>query len=403
MAAPPIQVQLLGGFSIRRGDAAISVSTRSRKLCLLLACLIQSRSRPVPYAELFRLLWDEREANTGSLNTLKAILHRARACLDQLGPDAGRELLLSREGCYQWNPEVSLTLDTEEFLRLCQAGDEAQGTQEQLPLRLAALRLFPGDFLPGLTDHPWAAVQAEQLHKRYLSVLLDALPLLADCGQHQTAAQLAQSALALEPLREDLCRWQLESLLQLDRRQQAAQVYEAFHQRLLAQAGVLPSERLRDLYRQAQRGQDPRAISPVTLQEQLMESPGYGPLFCEYDFLRAICRSVARMAERTGAPVHAALVSITGAQDAPLAQYSLERAMDNLEEIIRARLRRGDAFSRCSASQFVLLLPQATHENSQMVCGRITRAFTRQYPHSPAQLQVSVQPLLPPSSTKAKQ
>ena len=101
------------------------------------------------------------------------------------------------------------------------------------------------------------------------------------------------------------------------------------------------------------------------------------------------------MAERTGTPPHVVLISLAGTEHTPLARYSLDRAMDNLEIVIRARLRRGDAFTRCSASQFVLLLPHANYADSQMVSSRIVRAFTRQYPHSPAQLQVSVQPLLP--------
>ena len=78
-----------------------------------------------------------------------------------------------------------------------------------------------------------------------------------------------------------------------------------------------------------------------------------------------------------------------------LSQRSLSRAMENLQEQIRNNLRRGDAASRCSASQYILMLPHANYENSCMVCERIIRAFTRQYPHSPAELHYSVQPLEP--------
>ena len=46
-------------------------------------------------------------------------------------------------------------------------------------------------------------------------------------------------------------------------------------------------------------------------------------------------------------------------------------------------------------SQYILLLPQANYENSCKVCERIIKAFCRQYPHSPAQLHYSVQPLEP--------
>lgn len=41
------------------------------------------------------------------------------------------------------------------------------------------------------------------------------------------------------------------------------------------------------------------------------------------------------------------------------------------------------------------LLPQANFENSRKVMERIIKAFSRQYPHSPAVLHYSVQPLDP--------
>ena len=83
---PVLRVQTLGSFSIRRGTPAFA-GGRSRKLILLLAFLIWERARPVPYEELADLLWTGREG--GSLNALKALLHRARSALDQLGEGSG--------------------------------------------------------------------------------------------------------------------------------------------------------------------------------------------------------------------------------------------------------------------------------------------------------------------------
>lgn len=109
---------------------------------------------------------------------------------------------------------------------------------------------------------------------------------------------------------------------------------------------------------------------------------------------------MARMAARSGDPLHIALISVQSAKDTSLPRHSLNRVMDHLQDVIRRHLRRGDAATRCSASQFALLLPQATYENGQMICTRITRAFIRQFPHSPAVLHVSLQPLLPARESK---
>ena len=69
--------------------------------------------------------------------------------------------------------------------------------------------------------------------------------------------------------------------------------------------------------------------------------------------------------------------------------------MEKLDEEIRTSLRRGDAASRCSSSQYILMLPQANYENSCMVCSRVAKNFARKFPHSPARFQYTVYPLHP--------
>lgn len=394
MALIPLNVQMLGGFSVFRGNAGLSIGGRPQKLCLLLSYLILERPRPVPYEELAGLIWRDRPVDTASLNALKAILHRARSWLDQLGEGTGRTLILSRQGCCQWNPEQPVTLDAEEFTRLIRAGEEAPDG-ERPDLWSQALELYQGDFLPSLGGCPWAASISRELHGSYLRTALQLLPLLDGRGRTREAAELAGSVFALEPLREDLCRWRMETLLRLEQRKDAARTYEDYQERLLAAQGLMPSDALRELYRKAQGRQDPRTLSPVALLERLQEPPHPGALMCDYDFFRIVCHSMARMAARSGEPLHVALISVQPAKDVPLPRHSLDRVMGHLQDIIRRHLRRGDTATRCSASQFALLLPQTTYENGRMVCSRITRAFVRQFPHSPAVLHVSLQPLRP--------
>ena len=75
--------------------------------------------------------------------------------------------------------------------------------------------------------------------------------------------------------------------------------------------------------------------------------------------------------------------------------------MENLQDLLITSLRRGDIVTKCSISQFIIMLPQANYENSCAVCQRIIKAFNRQYPHSPAEIHFSVQPLEPLELTPA--
>ena len=80
---------------------------------------------------------------------------------------------------------------------------------------------------------------------------------------------------------------------------------------------------------------------------------------------------------------------------ANLLPLAFDRVVSPLPPLLRGNLRRGDVISRCSVSQFVIMLPQANYENSCMVAERLTGAFYRRYPHSSARLRCMVQPLIP--------
>lgn len=380
METPVLRVQTLGGFSIRRGEAVFTAG-RSRKLCLLLSVLLWERRRTVAYGELLDLLWAGEKG--GSFNALKALLHRARTALEELG--AGRSLILSRPGGCQWNPEVLLLLDAEELPRLL--------ASQRLEDRCAGLALYRGDFLPLLPDHPWAEERRGRLRTMYLEGLSSLLPALEAEGRWQEIASLTDTACALAPCREDLCRRRMEALLRLGRRQEAAAAYEALHSCVLSRSGVLPSQSLRDLHRRVLEEEDPRALSPATVLDALLEPPRPGAQLCGFGDFRAVCRSAARAAERSGRPVHVAL--LTAAGGSALARRSLDRAMDHLETVLLEGLRRGDAAARCGADRFVLLLPHADYDDSRAVCTRLVRTFTRRYPHAPVRLTFFVQPLSP--------
>lgn len=383
---------MLGGFFLRRGETVLEVGGRSRKLYLLLACLIRERDRDVPYGELAALLWPGEEPDEATWRSLKAILHRARCFLDGLGEDAGK-FLIHRSGMCRWDPKVPVRLDAEDFSALCREGEAREDVRLERWTR--ALALYRGDFLPAAGDSPWALEQARALHGLWRGVVRDTLPMLAGEGRWEQAAALAGDALALEPAEEPLCRSRMEALLALGRKREAVQTYEGFQQALLGQRGTLPSNDLRTLYSAALDDPDSQVILPADLPQLLREPSTPGALLCGFDFFRVLCFSLVRSAQREGQPLHAALLTLTAVKEG-LPRYSLDRAMDHLQGVLLDRLRRGDAAARCSASQFAVLLPQAGYEDANQVCRRIARAFRRQFPHAPVRLESAVLPLTAP-------
>jgi len=397
MAEPRIQIQMFGTFSLRAGDAWIDDSAnRSHKVWLLLAYLIYHRHRTVTQEELIDLLWGEDSDSANPLGALKTTLHRVRATLDQLFPSAGHDLIVRRNGAYAWTNEIETEVDITLFEELRRAAVEAPDNDTCLEAYLDALSLYHGDFLSKLSSKAWVVPIAAHYHNLYIQSVLEALPLLENQSRNLDAADLCRIALQVSPYHETLYQHLMQNLLEMGDRRGAVAAYEEMREILLSNLGVLPSEESRILYRDAIKTVNDRTIPPGMVQEQLREqSPASGALICEYDFFKLLYQAKARSVGRSGDAVHIGLLSMTGEGSTELSRRSLSRAMENLQEQIRSNLRRGDSASRCSASQYILMLPHANYENSCMVCERIIRAFARQYPHSPAKLHYSVQPLEP--------
>ena len=222
------------------------------------------------------------------------------------------------------------------------------------------------------------------------------LVLLEADGLWEEVSGLCEQALKVEPYSEELYQYRMRGLIAAGDRAGAQKAYVDMSELLFATFGVMPSDESRTLYREAARDSGENTIPVGTVREQLREADASkGAMFCEYDFFRLLYQVQARAIIRTGDAIHIALFSVHGHGKKELARRSLDIAMDNLQELTVKNLRQGDVVTRCSVSQIIIMLSQANYENSCAVCERILKAFNRQYPHSPASIHYSVQPLEP--------
>ena len=207
---------------------------------------------------------------------------------------------------------------------------------------------------------------------------------------------LCRQALRIEPYDEVLFEHLLRGLLNTDQADEAAEAYALFSEKLLSVFGTMPAESIRTLYWQALRTDNGYTVPVDEICRQLQETDSVpGALFCEYDFFKVLYQAQARAIARTGESYHIGLLSVKSRTEKKLSQSSLDIVMRNLQELICSSVRRGDVATRCSATQFILMLPRADYENSCMVCSRIVQSFCRQYPHSPAEISVHVFPVEP--------
>lgn len=395
MNGPTLQVQMLGQFTLRYGDRTISDSDdRSRRVWSLLAYMLYNHGRSFAQEELIHLYWSNGEKSADPGNALKSIFHRIRTALDKLQPGLGRLLIRRKAGRYFWNNVMPLSLDIEDFEAHFHAAEAAGDDDVRLAEYQAALALYAGDPLPRMTDEIWTIPIVAYYHSLYTRAAAGAIELLEKQERTAEAVALCRRAIHIEPYQEDLYEHLMRGLLRTGDMKGAMSVYEEMSELLFAHFGVMPSETLRTLYRQATRTVNDRTLTMDEVCSQLEEpAPHGGAMVCEYDFFKILYRAEARSIARNGHSANICLLSVSGKDGEMLARRSLDPAMNNLQVLVQNNLRSGDAIARCSISQYIILLPQANYENSRMVADRLVSAFYRRYPHSPARLRYTVQPL----------
>ena len=400
MERPVIHVTMLGMFSLACGDVSVNdKSGRAFKPWLMLAYLICNRSRVVAREELMDLLGD-RDRNADPDSALRAVRMRARRLVDPLAKAVGEELIVGGGGGYQWNPEVPIRLDVEEFENLLGQAESA-GQPGKIDLLVSALDLYGGPFLHRLNWEPWVAQMSAYFQERYIKSVEEAVPLLNGQGWHTAAVSLCRTAIKTEPFCEELYRLLMESLMADGKYEAANQVYKELREMLLTELGVSPDEAIQQLEQEIQRHIRDPSISMEELRDRLREGrTPKGALLCDFAFFQMLYQVEARSADRRGDAVHIGVVAVTG-RDGPLTGQTLSLVMDELGEQIRHTLRIGDVAACCSATQYAMLLVQANYENSQMVCRRVVEAFRRAHPRSPAVVTSSVLPLETISSKEA--
>jgi len=393
-----VNIRMLGGFTIEYDGSAISdQNNRMRKVWLLLAYLICNRSQLSTQEHYLSLIQGSGFTESADPNgKLKALFHRARTMLNELSENAGHRWIVRKNGTYAWNSDISVELDAETFEQLCKQAAVSEDDDERLSLYRQALSLYRGDFLPKLDMEAWVVPISAYYQQMYLAAAMDCLSLMTEKRLFNEGAQLCQSALKIDPCSEELYQHLMRCRIGLDDRAGAMMAYDEMSEMLFSTFGVMPSDESRAIYREASQETETKTILSSEVRQQLKEPFGArGAMLCQYDFFRQLYQLQARSIVRSGDVIHIALFSVHGQDRKALPRRSLDRVMDNLQELLMNNLRQGDVITRCSVSQLIIMLPQANYEDSCAVCKRLLKAFRKQYPHSPADISFSVQPLEP--------
>ena len=392
-----LRVQMFGKFELTYGDQKISCTgSRSKLLWNLLAYLLCHKGELISSEELIPIIW-KYDKNDNPAGAMRTAIHRARSMIGELTNDSSVQFLISKNGGYMWNPEIETDFDVENFDKLVSKTAEKDNAEACLE----AIEIYEGKFLPMQSSELWVMPVQAYYHNIYESLIDQVVPVLEKENRFEEGIVICNSALKIDPYSEKIYQYLMRFLLIAEDRQEVVRVYEEMSKLLLTTFGIMPDQESRALYREALSSvKNGTVISPEIVQEQLCEQGDIkGALVCDYDFFKMLYQSQARAIVRSGIVVHTALLTVKSRNKQEVSSKSVSLAMDHLEEHLQKSLRKGDIITRCSSTQFMVMLTSSNYENSCKVCQRFISSYSQKYPHSLVYVDYYVQPLIPSTNS----
>lgn len=364
-----LHFELLGSFS-HKGQSVKA----GRKALSFLQYLIVHHERSISADELIEEFWPER--SNAPANALRRMLCKVRDILEEMFPERDN-LLQTLPGCYVWDPEVSLELDTEQFEQLCRKAGRTAG-EEKEKLLLQAVSLYRGDFLSA-NDSAWVMGPRQYYRTLYLDACKALLPLLEQKEKWIELLSVCEQAYQEDFTVEDFTICQMQALIALGQPEQAIERYAVFRSRLAEEFQTEPSERMQQVHALAT-GLNKRDMGIPEIFRLLTEGElEKQAFFCTFDIFRSIVALEKRHLARSQEKSTLVIVRLGG---------RLVPGADNrrLERILMEELRSGDPVARLEAGAYILLLTGADAESARLVMGRLDTAFHKTYHRSNASI-----------------
>lgn len=222
-------IQLLGGFALSVEGRPVELGGREERVLALLVV-----RGPQRRSVLAGTLWPDTTEDR-ALSSLRAAVMRLRRVSEDL-LDAGRSRISMGAGT------------TADVTELCQRLDEVERLGDGLwRWSSDSLTVLTGpQLLPGWYDE-WVLDERNTLQHRQIRALESLTRLALKSGRPSLAADLAERAIALEPLMESTQALLIRAHLMEGNPAAAVQVYRSYSRRLGQELGIRPSSSLTDL------------------------------------------------------------------------------------------------------------------------------------------------------------
>lgn len=368
-----LEVNLLGSFSIKYEEKPISFGKRSQSRFMQLFQLLALHPEGMVKDKLIEALY-EWEAITNKNNSLNTLIYRLRKSLVTGGLPEEDYIKVSKGLCI-WAGSMSLKTDVQAFEAAYEAANAAAEEKEERVKLECAFELYQGELLPQLANEGWVIVESVRLKRIYETVVKRLTQLLDKAGDYPEMYRVYTAAAALYPF-EEWQTGQIESLMRMERYEEAQTIYKETVRRYSEELGLSPSQKMLNSFQVMREKLMQTEESFGKIKENLQEAAlERGAYYCALPSFVDTYRVICRVVERSGQT--AFLMSCT------LTQLNPNREKKNASEIsewlktaICASLRRGDLCTRYSKNKYLVLLMGMQQEDGQIIMDRIRSNFS---------------------------
>jgi hypothetical protein len=173
--------------------------------------------------------------------------------------------------------------------------------------------------------------------------------------------------------------YQIDALICKEEYRQAYQLYDRTVHLYSEEMGLPPSAKMLENYRKMSQKLTSPASRLNEIQSSLQEDPVSGAYYCAYPSFIDTYHVLERNMERTGYSVFLLLCTLVDYEGKPFAnKEKLRERSEALRAAIGISLRRGDIYTKYSASQYLVLLVGSSKEGCDVVARRISHKLKEQ-------------------------
>jgi tetratricopeptide (TPR) repeat protein len=287
---------------------------------------------------------------------------------------------------------MDVELDVHKFTKRVDDAISEFNVDKKIDILKDTCALYGGDFLPQNSGDSWVISEGMKYKNQYSYVVKELCDYLMEKERYEEAIEACAPACKLYPLDE----WQtvkIRCLIALHRNDEAVKEYEAATKFFYNELGIQPPEDMTNLFEDMNRqNKGSNKVEEIVshLHENIDESGAY---YCTYPTFRDIYRMVSRISERNGESIQLMMCSLTDAKGMPITDSNKGKQLSyELWNTIKNTLRKGDAFTKYSPSQYMIMLVGTKAENASIVYKRIEKDFTKEHPSWNRYLEYSLIP-----------